>query len=116
MSDEDEQLELIEIDVRRDEWEKMARDAARLWKSCTSGDAIGEGEFTELEYLTDECSSMVKGPQLASCASSRCAWWLWAACTPRVRGQPTGRPATVPPSSPILLPLAIFQLLQRRSA
>ena len=57
MSDEDEQLELIEIDVRRDEWEKMARDAEKLWKSCTSGDAIGEGEFTELECLTDECSS-----------------------------------------------------------
>ena len=30
-----------------------------------------------------------------SCASLGRAWWLWAACTPRGRGQPTGRPATV---------------------
>ena len=44
-------------DLDEDVTEEMARDAARLWKSCTSGDAIGEGEFTELECLTDECSS-----------------------------------------------------------
>ena len=30
-------------------------------------------------------------PRLASCASSGRAWRLWAACTPRGRGQPTGR-------------------------
>ena len=39
-------------------------------------------------------SAPLAGPQLGFCASSGGAWWLWAACTPRGRGQPTGRPAT----------------------
>ena len=39
-------------------------------------------------------SAPLAGHQLGFCASSGRAWWRWAACTARGRGQPIGRPAT----------------------
>ena len=35
---------------------EVTRDAARLWKRCTSGRAINEEDLTDLEFLTDDCS------------------------------------------------------------
>ena len=40
------------------------------------------------------------GPQLAPCASSGRAWWLWAACTPEGRSRATGRTATASSEPP----------------
>ena len=57
-------------------------------------EAISRSEVLQRKVRQRGQSSPLAGPQLVSCASSGRAWWLWAACTPRRRERPAGRPAT----------------------
>lgn len=40
-----------------DEYERMGRDAVRLWQACTSGEAIDLEVLVDLEELTEQCAS-----------------------------------------------------------
>ena len=52
-------------------------------------EAISASEVLQRKVRQRGQSAPLAAPQLASCASSGRAWWLWAACAPRARGQPS---------------------------
>jgi GNAT superfamily N-acetyltransferase len=68
--------------------------AAQLMNMLERGSENDKGYFVDLFVRQHGQSAPLAGPQLAFCATSGRTGWLGAACTPRGRGQPTGRPAT----------------------
>ena len=70
--------------------------AAQIYERTTSEWASIAGMDSRIEQLREWLagqhgqSAPWAGPQLAPCASSGRAWWLWAVCTPRGRAGPPG--------------------------